>query len=648
MATAVAAGAAVIATLIVSLLASSLATQNAEQVQLNTAQHLLAAADRASPVDEALLLAIAAYRAAPSSSARDALAQEAALNPGLRRVLRVPSGGVGTAWSVSYSRDGRLLAAAASSPSSDAMVLVWPGDGTGQPAELVLPDAAVATSVAFGPGDKVIAVGGSSGGITLVTVGLGASWPPRLTTGPRLGPPRLHGTAAAGQVSQVSFAPDGKRLAASYSDGTTVVWQLATREASKSFPGSATAFSPAGGTLASIGPTGTVAVRDAATLRLLRAYPAGVANPGNLAYRPDGKMIAITSTTAATGPAPAVAIVDLATHTTRLVNDAIGFGPVAYGSGDEVATNSELIPAASTAAAVPIYRSARIEADSIAFDPTGGLMAVAGSWLDLSGGAVLLLDTSPTTLPATIIPPGGATASSSGFLTSALSPNGRTVAMTASDGAVELLAAATGTPARPVLRPGVELPSRLAFSPGGTALAGVNGRQVTIWSLRDGTAHNFFLPEGLPAAEASGLAFSPDGSLLAVAAPGGQIWLLRTTFPITAMSLPESTQACDLAFSSDGKYLAAATAGGSVFLWDMSTQRQVGLGLESPVPLTAVGFGRGGNTVMSFGAFATAWNIDPQYWLTWACDAVQRNLTAAEWNLYGTGPQIRECDQWAP
>ena len=78
----------------------------------------------------------------------------------------------------------------------------------------------------------------------------------------------------------------------------------------------------------------------------------------------------------------------------------------------------------------------------------------------------------------------------------------------------------------------------------------------------------------------------------------------------------------------------------------MTTQRPVGPGLQSTAPIAAVGFGPGGNTVVSFGAFATAWNIDPQYWLTWACNAVQRNLTATEWNLYGTGPWIKECDQW--
>ena len=83
-----------------------------------------------------------------------------------------------------------------------------------------------------------------------------------------------------------------------------------------------------------------------------------------------------------------------------------------------------------------------------------------------------------------------------------------------------------------------------------------------------------------------------------------------------------------------------------MFLWDMTTQRQVGPGLLSTPLIAAVGFGPGGNTVMSFGAYATAWNIDPQYWLTWACNAAQRNLTKAEWTLYGTGPRIKECDQW--
>ena len=766
VATAVVAAVTAVTTAVVSLVALNLKTQNGHQQQLNIAQRLLSAADLAKPVDEALLLAAAAYREAPDSFARYGLAEQADLNPGLRRVLLVPGGGIpgggiGTVSSVGYSADGRLLAAAASSPSSDdAVVVVWPGDGTGQPAEAVIPAAAFATSVVFSPDGRFIAVGDSSGGITLVTVGPGTAWPPRLTTGPRLGPPPLPGSAGAVQVNQVSFAPDGRRLAASYSDGTTVVWQLATRRAVASFPGTASAFSPVGATLASLEPAaGTVAVRDAGTLALLGTYPTDVANPMDLAYRPDGKMIAVTSSTISVSSlVPTVAVVDIVTHTADPIDGTIGTGPVAYSGDDEVATDSDLIPAASTARPQVSYRIPRMTAESIAFDPAGGLMAVGGWWNgELDDGDVLLLDTITATLPATIMPSGEATASPTGFPTSALSPDGRTLAVTGPGGAVELLVAATGAPARPVLRPGVKLPARLVFSPDGTELAGVNGRQVTIWSLRDGTAHDFFLPLGLPGGEASGLAFSPDGRLLAVTAPGGQIMLLQATFPITATPLAGAGPACDLAFSPDGQYLAAATPSGAqlwdmasrqrtatlvtnpdsaaasepvpvdgadctgtvavsfvlggtklaatdghtitiwtlsngahaslpppllnpavsletkpdwdvythladspdgfllaastegsdVFLWNMTTQQQVGgPGLQSTTLIEAVGFGPSGNTVVAFGAYVTAWNIDPQYRLTWACNAAQRNLTAAEWSDYGTGPRIKECDQW--
>jgi len=431
-------------------------------------------------------------------------------------------------------------------------------------------------------------------------------------------------------------------------------------------------------------------------------------------------------------------------------------GPVAYGDGDEVATGSELILAASTASPQVIGRLPGMAASSIAFDPADGLMAVGGSWYGLSGGAVLLLSTGAAALlPATIMPPGRAATSSTEIPASAESPDGRILAVIRPDGAVEVLVAATGAPARPVLRTGVESPTRLAFSPDGTQLAGISGRRVTIWSLRDGTAQDFFLPLGT-AGEAGALAFSPDGRLLAVTAPGGQIILLRTTFPIQATTLAGTDPACDLAFSPDGRdlavatpggaqlwdmasrrrtatlaaspgsaaasgpvpadgadctgtvavsfvlggtklaatdgqtitiwtlasgasatlpppllnpgagvgtypglevythlaaspdgyFLAAGTSGGAVFLWDMTTQRQVGPGLLSTPLIAAVGFGPGGNTVVAFGAYVTAWNIDPQYWLAWACNVAQRNLTAAEWKLYGTGSQIKECDQW--
>ncbi len=756
VAMAVAAAVTAITTAVASLLASNLATTAGGLAQQNVAQHLLGAASHAGPVDEELLLAAAAYRVAPGSSARYGLAEQADLNPGLRRVVRVPPGRIGTVWSVGYSPDGRLLAAAASSPSSAAVVVVWPGQGTGQPVEVIMPAAAVATSLAFSPGGRLIAVGDSSGGITLITVSPGAAWPPRLTTGPRLGPPGRPGPAGAAQVERVSFAADGKQLAASYSDGMTAVWQLGSRGVVASFPGTASAFSPASATLASIEPAGTVAVRDARTLALLGTYPADVADPVDLAYRPDGEAIAVTGGTISASLMPTVAVVDLAAHATHPIGGTSGTGPVAYSGGDEVATDSDLIQAASTAGALPVRRFPRITAESIAFDPAGGLMAVGGSWLDGSGGAVLLLDTSTVTLPDSIMPPGRVAASYSGAPASALSPDGRTLAVTGPDGAVGLLVAATGQPARPALRPGVEFPVRLAFSPDGTELAGVNGRQITIWSLRDGSARDFSLPMGLAGGEAGGLAFSPDGRLLAVSGPDGQIMLLQTAFPLSATPLAGGGPACDLAFSPDGRYLAAATPSGAqlwdvasgqrtatladgpgpapasgpvfidgadctgtvavsfvldgtklaatdghtltlwtlasgaratlpspllnpaaslrtnpdfdvythlaaspdgvllaagtegsaVFLWDMTTQQQVGPGLLPAGPVDAVGFGSGGNTVMSFGASVTAWDIGPQYWLTWACNVVQRNLTATEWNLYGTGSRIKECDQW--
>jgi WD40 repeat protein len=764
VAVAVVAAAAVVATATVSLLASSLATQESGQEKLNTAQHLLDAATHSASVSQALLLTAAAYRVAPGSVARDRLMEQAALNPGLRRVLLIPPGGIGTVESVGYRRGGGLLAAAASSSPAGsaphAVLLLWHGDGTGPPAEATVSSAAFATSVDFSPDGRVLAVGDSSGAITLVTVGPAAAWPPRLVTGPRLGPPARRGAATTGPVSRVSFAPAGGRLAASYGDGRTVIWQLATRRAAASFPGTVSQFSPAGTTLASLEPgAGTLAVRDAGTLTLRVRYRAGVEAPANLAYRPDGKAIAVTSgSISLNGASPAVAVVDVTAGTTHPIGATLGTGPVAYGGSDEVATDSELILAAGTAAAAPDYRAPRMTVQSIAFDPAAGLMAVGGSWPDGSGGDVLLMDTGTAAfLPGAAMPPGRTAAGSTGFPASALSPSGRTLAITGPDGQVGLLTAATGQPTRPVLRGGVAAPTRLAFSPAGTELAGLNGRLVTIWSLRDGTVHDFYLPLGRPVGEPGGMAFSPDGRRLAVVAPSGQIMLLRTAFPLTATTLAAAGAACDLAFSPDGQrlavatpggaqlwdvasgkhvatlaagpdpagssgpvpvdgtyctgtvavsflsqgarlaatdghvitiwtvagatrtslpppllnaaassgpnpgfdlythlasspdgvLLAAGTSGGAVFLWDTATRRQIGPALPSPVPIAAVGFGPGGNTVISFGASAMAWTIDPRYWLTWACDAAQRNLSTAEWNLAGTGiPRIKECSQW--
>src|ERR1700728_3630902 len=70
-------------------------------------------------------------------------------------------------------------------------------------------------------------------------------------------------------------------------------------------------------------------------------------------------------------------------------------------------------------------------------------------------------------------------------------------------------------------------------------------------------------------ATTQGLAWSPDGSLLATF--GGdtelQVWDARTGSLLASLAAPEP-RAAGLAFSPDGSRLATALVGGRISLWD--------------------------------------------------------------------------------
>jgi WD40 repeat protein/DNA-binding SARP family transcriptional activator len=143
----------------------------------------------------------------------------------------------------------------------------------------------------------------------------------------------------------------------------------------------------------------------------------------------------------------------------------------------------------------------------------------------------------------------------------AVSPDGRTLALTHSDGTVALLDTATMRRSRSV-KPLGESAVAVDFSPNGRlfAVAGFGGR-ITLWDART-LAPAGELPgmEGIPAF----LAFSPDGKRLAAAEadPAGpflprplRIWDLRTRSLIT---FDGHSALGSVAFSPDGQRIAAA------------------------------------------------------------------------------------------
>jgi WD40 repeat protein len=107
----------------------------------------------------------------------------------------------------------------------------------------------------------------------------------------------------------------------------------------------------------------------------------------------------------------------------------------------------------------------------------------------------------------------------------------------------------------------------VAFSPDGSLLAvGYGDGTVQLWNPATGQPDQPPLPAG---SGVNGVAFSPDGSLLATADANGAIGLWDpATGQATRSPLQVGSGVNGVAFSPDGTLLASADANGTVKLFD--------------------------------------------------------------------------------
>ena len=575
--------AAVIVLLVAALAGAGLAVRSArntadQQRTADVSGRLAAqstALDTLNPVT-ASLLAGAAWRIAPTAQARYSLLE--ALAQPVRGILAAQSGVV---TALAYGSGGATLAAG----YADGTIRLW--------------DVAshhLVSSTTWGAAVRTLAF--SPDGKTLEAAGPGAIGRWNLTTQAKIAAQPLAGGAAGDAPGDVAaFSPDGKLLATGEEDGNIQLWNVATRQeigepmSSDLKPVDAVAFSPDGTTLAAASSDGTVQLWDVATQQEAgSAIAASSAAVKTLMFSPDGKLLATgdedgnvqlwdAASQDQAGPAmatgnPVAALAFNAGGTTLATAESDGSTEL-WDVATQHQTGAPLAAQSSGGVSAVAFTPGPGSAGPDSSGP-GGLATGNGD------GTVQLWNAAgfhQASAPLGTSTPESATAAA-GHAPAVLSANGEVVAVSGAHGTVRLWNAITR---RPIGGPigGGQAVTGLAVSPDGKTVA-VAADGLRLWATATGQRTG----SPLPASDADGpVAFSPDGSLVATVGSDGKarLWdaatAQETGDPMTAGGPAADPQA--LAFSPNGKILATVAANGDASLWSVATQRQIG------TPMTA-------------------------------------------------------------
>ncbi len=404
--------------------------------------------------------------------------------------------------------------------------------------------------------------------------------------------------------SPLAFSPDGKLLAImGDSNGTVQILDVTTQGmvgapipagSSKWTP--AVAFSPDSKVIAVNG-TRSVSFWDIAHQHII-GIPIPV-NAADLAFSPNGKILATISAAGTAGFANTVNLWDVATGqelggalTIETNWDGLAFSPdstvLATADGATVSfwdvAISRQIGAALNGAAGPIALSPNGQVLAATRNQGAGLWN-AGLWNIATRREIGLLRYS----------------SGNGNRVTALavSPDGKIVAIGGQIGiGTQLWDIATHRRIGTIRVPGDSEIGTLSFSPDGKYLAIGGAGDTWLWDM---SKHRVI---GRPMINQGGLnsvAFSPDGRILAFA-DNSQVRLFSVaTHRQIGVLRPAEAGLLDMAFSPDGDMIATASGTG-VILWQVADQKQIGVPLDAGTgPVDVLAFNPDGTLLATGG-----------------------------------------------